>query len=58
MRVPHIGNAVLDWLTADFQVFGVTGQHWMLALTGGAAAIFLVLALVSRVCEKPTRRVP
>ncbi|HET7850166.1 MAG TPA: hypothetical protein VFL51_13990 [Pseudolabrys sp.] len=56
--MPHIGNAVLDWLTADFQAFGLTGQNWMLALTGGAAAIFLILALVAHICEKPTRRIP
>ncbi len=52
-----MGNAILDWLTADFQVFGLAGQNWMLALTGGAAAIFLILALVSRACERPPRRI-
>ncbi|HEX5509797.1 MAG TPA: hypothetical protein VFX37_14955 [Pseudolabrys sp.] len=55
--MPHIGSSLIDWLTADFEILGLAGQNWMLALSGGAAAIFFIVALVSRACDRPTRRI-
>ncbi|HEU4661656.1 MAG TPA: hypothetical protein VFS63_13450 [Pseudolabrys sp.] len=44
----HIGSSLFAWLTADFEIFGLSGQNWMLAFSGGVTAIFLVLAVFMR----------
>jgi hypothetical protein len=48
MRMLHIGSSLFAWLTADFEIFGLSGQNWMLAFSGGVTAIFLVLAVFMR----------
>jgi len=39
---------MLNWLTGNFDLFGLSGQNWMLVIAGGLLAYIVVLALSRR----------
>lgn len=39
--------AVLEWLTGNYELFGLTGQNWML-LTGGGLLLYIAMLAVAR----------
>ena len=42
---PH---AMLNWLTGTCELFGLTGQNWMLVVAGGLLLYIAVLAIGQR----------
>ncbi len=38
---------MLDWLTANCEVFGLTGQNWMLVV-GSGLALYIAIMVVAR----------
>jgi hypothetical protein len=38
---------MLNWLLADYQLFGLTGQNWMLVFGGGLLLYIAVLAIAA-----------
>jgi len=49
----HSGGALLNWLVADFDIFGLNGQNWMLVLFGGALAICIVAMFFDQNHNRP-----
>lgn len=41
-------NAMLNWLTGNCELFGLTGQNWMLVVAGGLLLYIVVLAISRR----------
>jgi hypothetical protein len=39
---------MLNWLTGNFDLFGLSGQNWMLVVAGGLLAYIAVLAIGRR----------
>lgn len=39
---------MLDWLTGDFDLFGVPGQNWMLVFGGGLLLYIAILVIAQR----------
>jgi hypothetical protein len=39
---------MLNWLTGNCELFGLSGQNWMLVVAGGLLAYIVVLALGRR----------
>ena len=44
----HAFHAMLNWLTGNCELFGVTGQNWMLVVAGGLLLYIAVLAISHR----------
>jgi hypothetical protein len=41
-------SAMLNWLTSSCELFGVTGQNWMLVVAGGLLLYIVALAISRR----------
>jgi hypothetical protein len=41
-------HAVLNWLVGNFDLFGLTGQNWMLVVGGGLLLYIAVLVIAQR----------
>jgi hypothetical protein len=41
-------NAMLNWLTGNCELFGSTGQNWMLVVAGGLLLYIVMLAISYR----------
>lgn len=39
---------MLDWLIADWKLFGLTGQNWMLVIGGGLLLYVVIVAVAGR----------
>ena len=39
---------MLDWLIADWTLFGVAGQNWMLVFGGGLLLYVVILTVAGR----------
>lgn len=46
--IRHAFHAMLNWLTGNCELFGVTGQNWMLVVAGGVLLYIAVLAISHR----------
>lgn len=47
--IGHDGlKAMLNWLTGNFEVFGLPGQNWMLVVAGGFLLYIAALAIGRR----------
>jgi len=43
-----IGPAVMNWLTGDFEIFGIDAQNWMLVAAGGLLLYIAILMIARR----------
>jgi hypothetical protein len=39
---------MLNWLTSSWELFGLSGQNWMLAIAGGLLFYIVALAISRR----------
>ena len=47
-HLSRLTQAMLNWLTGNFELFGLPGQNWMLVVAGGLLLYIAVLAIGRR----------